>query len=201
MSSHDTRRRLDENRRLLRLVTKLLVAPMLVLLVVAIALRFDWVQQATGVKTELRGSIPPPDRVLADLSGIDGISPPVPSPSSDKGRPLLFVATCADCRSGDVIGGFLRRLTTENPPEGATIRVVVWQDTGMSFAEEHRLPDTSWLSLHTVSPRSTTRVKDSLSVGDSGVAFVVGPSGVGGSTYPLGLLQVEDVRHDLQNAP
>jgi hypothetical protein len=196
-----TRQRLDENRRLLGLVTKLLLAPILVLLVVAVALQFGWVRQATGIDTQLKGSIPPSGRVLADLSTIDGVSPPIPSPSSDKNRPLLFVATCADCRSGDVIGGFLRRFVLERPPANARIRVVVWSDKGTSFASTHKLPAKPWLTVHTVKPEAQEAVQSQMKIGDSGMSFVVGPSGRGGSTFSIGFLKVEDVRHDLKMAP
>jgi hypothetical protein len=183
------------------LVTKLLVAPVLVLLLVAIALQVNWVREVTGVDAELRGSIPPSGRVLADLSTIDGISPPVPSPSSDGGRPLLFIATCGDCRSGDVIGGFLRRLSLEKPPANARLRVVVWSDDGDPFADTHKLPNEPWLTIHTVSDAARESVQSRTKVGESGMSFVVGPSGRGGSTFSIGFLKVDDVRHDLKTAP
>lgn len=191
-------------RTIVRRAVKVLLLVDAALLVVALVL---WVQIRRGdeagnvVNAGLRGSRPPAGQTLPDLSRLEGVRPSVPAPAQLEGRAVALVATCLQCRSGDIIGGFLGRLRPADIPAGAQVRVVGWGD-----AEAWR---TKWavpgeFTVHEVPVASTERARRAFGIGpvdgaeESGVAYLHDPRGRWRSSFFLGQLDRDDMLHDLE---
>ena len=98
-----------------RRIVALLVALDLVVVGAAVAV---W-QLRDGA--ERRGSKPPSGVTMPELTrSVENF----PTRAELRGEALALAVTCVDCRSGDIFGGFLARLASEELPEGAALRVI-----------------------------------------------------------------------------
>lgn len=144
----------------------------------------------------LQGSRPPAGQLMPDLSKVDGLDPPMPAPKQLRGRAVLIVATCLDCRSGDVMGGFLSRLDTDEVADRVALHVIGWEGDRRSWNREYPLDKR--LRLHTASNAAeASAVARKLRVGESGIAYLYDRRGHWATTYHLGQLDADDIAHDL----
>lgn len=188
---------------------KLLVAvDLAVLLVVVVA--FAALRSGGGAAGEenavnegLRGSLPPAGLSWPDLAGVEGIDPPVPATEALSGSAAMLVATCADCRSGDVMGGFLGRLAADDLPDGAHVHVVAWGGDVAAWAERMRI-DRERMVVHDASDeRAAEAVQRMLGIApragqeESGAAMLYDTTGTWRSTFALGQLDRAGIAHDL----
>lgn len=185
---------------------KLLVLADLVIacaaLVLWIVLRDDG--RSNAVNEGLRGSKPPAGQTWPDLAGVAGIDPAFPTREDVAGRATMLVATCAACRSGDIIGGFLGRLGTDGLPADARVVVLTWGGDQSAWASRWKLDAVAQLELHEATGAATVAsVRRTLGVGpvdgaeESGIAFLHDVHGRWRSSFFVGQLQREDVAHDL----
>jgi hypothetical protein len=152
----------------------------------------------------LRGSVPPAGRSWPDLAEVDGIAPSFPTIEDVRGTATMLVATCADCRSGDIIGGFLGRLAEDELPEDARVVVLTWEGDQRNWATRWRV-DGERFELHAAAPGAATdRVRLELGIGkvgdaeESGIAFLHDGRGRWRSSFFVGQLVADDVAHDLR---
>lgn len=151
---------------------------------------------------ERRGSKPPAGQFLPALHRLAGIDPAVPdwkaagAKRATPPRALLLVVTCLTCRSGDVYGGLLGRISPDDLPEGTVLRVVGWG--GEPDRWRHTWQIDERLPVHVASsPAVAKRVQRAFRVGSSGVAFVYDGRRRWVSTFHAGQLQREDLLADL----
>ncbi|MCW2962585.1 MAG: hypothetical protein JWM90_2972 [Thermoleophilia bacterium] len=187
-----------KRRAISRRTVKLLVLAELAVLLLAVGafilLRGD--DETNVVNAGLRGSLPPQDQVWPDLSDLQ-LVPPAPSRKDVAGGPAMLVATCLECRSGDLFGGFLARLTTGDLPANARVVVVGWEGEAAAWRAEWRLGPQ--VEVHVAeTPETSAQARLVLRTGESGSAFLHDPTGGWRATYASGQLDVEDVRHDLE---
>lgn len=189
-----------------RVLRALVVLDVLLLLVAVTA----WLLLQRGAGEEnvlndgLRGSRPPAGQQVPDLSRIPGIEPRVPSPQELRGASVGLVATCLDCRSGDVIGGFLGRLRQGDLPRSARLLVVAWEGDADRWARRWRV-DRELVELHVArAAPATEAVRRRLGVGagprggeESGMLFLHDARGRWRSSWFLGQLDRDGVLHDL----
>lgn len=183
----------------------------LVDLVVVLAVVAIWLLAVRGDSQEnvanpgLRGSKPPAGQTWPKLASVDGITPPFPSRADVDGAATVLVATCVDCRSGDIIGGFLGRIAPDALPRDARIVVLTWSGDPSAWAKQWNL-DPSRLELHAVAAgddAALARVRTAVGIApvqgaeESGIAFVYDPAGIWRSTFFIGQLKVDDIAHDL----
>ena len=199
-----------QRRAIVRRVVKLLIAVDIVLFLLGagawLALRDD--DRANAVNPGLRGSRPPAGQVLPDLQAIPGLGPAPPSRGELRGSSVLLVATCMDCRSGDVIGGYLGRLVADDRPEHARIVVLLWDGDVTAWRTRFgigRDGGAARLELHVATTAVGVRaVRRLLGIGaiggeeESGVARVYDSRGRWRSTFAVGQLTRDDVAHDLR---
>lgn len=146
---------------------------------------------------DLRASVPPAGVRVADLSSIDGVAPPFPQRADLRGQAGAVVATCIDCRSGDVLGQFLARLEIDAVPDGADVRVVAWDGDAAAWARRWRLPRR--VIVHAVSDgQARQQVQSRLHAGESGVVLLRDRGGRWAGTYHLGQVDADDLVHDLR---
>jgi hypothetical protein len=188
---------------------KVLVLVDVVLLVLAVGAWTALHEDATdgnAANPGLRGSLPPAGARMPDLSGITGIEPPMPAPNELRGQAVALAATCMECRSGDVLGGFLGRMVADDVPRGATLLVLGWDGDPAAWTREWRIgagdlhPD-----VHVARTKAAAdEVRQRLGIGsvdgaeESGITFLYDRSGRWRSTYFLGQLDRDDIRHDLR---
>jgi hypothetical protein len=148
-----------------------------------------------GVDAELRGSTPPAGQVLPDLSNVAGVKPAFPAPVELRGQAVLLVATCIDCRSGDIVG---RVLASVDPAAvgKAQLHAIAWGGSPRSWRGEWGIGAN--VSVHGVAPPSDVAIARQLRVGESGVAFLYDAQGRWRVTYHLGQLSAPDIEHDLR---
>jgi hypothetical protein len=199
--SFPARRRLGVRRAVILLVL-LDAVVLLAAATIWLAMRDDQ-ERENAVNEGLRGSRPPQGQSFPDLSTIPGIRPAMPNPTALRGRPIVLVATCVECRSGDVIGGFLSRLQPDDLPGESQIVVLAWGGDVDAWKRQWQL-DPDRLELHAVAtPTATSDVQQAVGIArvqgaeESGAAFVYDTSGRWRSTYFLGQLDREDIAHDL----
>lgn len=189
-----------------RIVAVLVVVEAVVVLAALgawLLLRSD-ADRANVVNDGLRGSRPPADQPWpGQLASFGGISPPFPLRGEVAGEATMLVATCVDCRSGDVIGGFLARLGPGDLPDDARVVVLTWDGDQAAWVEEHGI-DEERFELHRTQPgEATDEARAILGIGsvegaeESGIAYLHDTRGRWRSTYFLGQLDREDVAHDL----
>lgn len=189
-----------------RRIVKLLVGVELAVILLAVSVwlltRDD--ERENAVNDGLRGSRPPAGQAWPALDAIDGIEPAAPSRDEVRGAPAMLVATCADCRSGDIIGGFLGRLAPDALPEDARVVVLTWDGDQGDWAEQWRVDDERF-ELHDVTtPDATARVRRRLGIGpvdgaeESGITFLHDTQGRWRSTFYVGQLDAGDMAHDLE---
>ncbi|MEO6866650.1 MAG: hypothetical protein ABI200_01360 [Gaiellales bacterium] len=148
----------------------------------------------------LHGSVPPAGQRMPDLSMIRGISPGLPAPRALRGDRVLLVATCLNCRSGDIVGGALRRLGASNLPSGAQVVIAGWRGTAAAYRAKWSLP--SRFVVHVASPgAATTALTSTLHLdadaeNASGYAFLYDTAGRWRSTFPAQLMLPEDIVYD-----
>lgn len=194
----------DPRARTRRLVTRLLVLDaLLVLGAVAIWLslgRGD--EKANVVNDGLRGSKPPAGQLMPDLSGIAAIDPDVPSPRAMQGTAVALVVTCIGCRSGDIIGGYLGRLEDDDVPDGAELRVVAWDGDAAAWRAKWKIDQR--IRIHAVPQARVDQVRATFGIGpvagaeESGIVYLYDPRRRWRSTFFIGQLDREDIRHDLE---
>lgn len=161
--------------------------------------------EANVVNDGLRGSRPPADRPWpGQLASFGGIVPPFPLRGEVAGEATMLVATCVDCRSGDVFGGFLGRLGPRDLPADSRVVVLTWGGDQRAWVEEHGI-DRDRFELHEAQPgEATEEARVILGIGpvrgaeESGIAFLHDTRGRWRSTYFLGQLDREDIAHDLE---
>ncbi|MCW2924031.1 MAG: hypothetical protein JWM98_1435 [Thermoleophilia bacterium] len=184
-----------------RIVRRLVVVDLVVLGAVAIF----WVlaqgsgdDRANVVNGELRGSKPPAGQTVPDLARVAGVEPRFPAPAKLRGRPLMIVGTCIDCRSGQVIGGFLGRLGADDIPDGVRVVVVGWDGDAATWRTEQHIPGA--FEIHVArNAAATSAVQDGLEgITESGRAYLYDASGRWRSTFHLGQMDRDDVLHDLE---
>lgn len=195
-------------RAQVRRIVKVLVLVDLVVILAAVGiwmlLRDD--PDANVVNDGLRGSRPPGGQVWPELAAVEGIEPAFPTRQEIKGSPVVLVATCVDCRSGDVIGGFLGRMSADAVPDGARLVVLTWGGDQARWAKQWNL-DADRIDLHAVTPSDAAAlatVRRTVGIGpvqggeESGITFVHDPEGSWRSTFFVGQLSVDDLAHDLK---
>ena len=153
--------------------------------------------RATHGNDGLRGSIAPAGQRLPDLNSIKGIIPPVPAASSLTGAPLLIVATCFECQSGDVVGGALRRLAAPDLPGDTRIVVVGWGQAGAAWHDRWSLPKR-FVVHEATTPAAIAQAKQTLGVDETGYAYLYDGRGVWRSSFAVQLMQSEDIVHDMR---
>lgn len=168
-----------------------LVAVDLVLLCLAAAAAL-WLWRHDG---EMRGSIPPAGQRVPALGALAGITPRAPSSSALTGDPVAIVATCIECPEGEVLGGFLQRLGRDLPDD-ARLLVLGWDGDIASWARASGIP-VDW-QVHAVEPRARAAVHRALHASDTSLLLLYDRDGHWRTTYHLGMLDVDDVRHDLE---
>lgn len=195
----------DPAARRRRLIKRLVIAD---LALTAAALAVWFVLQGddpkeNAVNAGLRGSKPPAGQVFPDLAGIAGVEPSVPTGTELEGEAVQLVATCLDCRSGDIIGGYLGRLERDDVPDGARVLLVGWDGDLQAWQRRWRV-DTNLVELHVArTPAATGELREAVGIGpvdgaeESGIAFLYDTTGRWRSTFFLGQLDRDDVRHDL----
>ncbi len=173
-----------------------------------LAAGFLWIvlrgeSDSNAVNPGLRGSTPPAGQVWPALAEVDGITPVFPTRDDVEGRATMLVATCAECPSGDVIGGFLGRLGEDALPEDARVVVLTWRGDQATWAKRWHIDDERF-ELHDVADGAPlAAVRRSLGIGsvdgaeESGIAFLHDTEGRWRSTFFAGQLDREDVAHDL----
>lgn len=164
------------------------------LVIVGLALALWWNHR----DHERRGSTPPDGQRLADLPALDGLVPPGPAPQELRGDGALLVATCLDCRSGQIVGGFLARVA-DDLPRGARVLVIGWDGTEQAWRSSTSVPPQ--IPVHVAPDERTARaLRRELRVGESGFAMVYDSEGRWVSTFHLGQLDRDDVVADLAAA-
>lgn len=196
-----------------RIVWWLVVIDVVVLAVVLgvwLALRASGGSDERGnvVNAGLRGSRPPAGQRMPDLSGIEGIAPPVPSPRALRGSSVALVGTCMTCRSGDVYGGYLGRLEESDRPDGSRIVVIGWDGDAEVWRDSWRIAKDggpAGIELHVATTEAAAdEVRRALGVGaragseESGVVYLYDSRGRWRSTFFLGQLNRDDIRYDLE---
>lgn len=186
---------------------KLLVAADLVIVCAAILL---WVllredPRGNAANDGLRGSKPPAGQVWPELANVRGIEPTFPDRDAVRGNATMLVATCADCRSGDIIGGFLGRLGEDGLPADARVVVLTWGGDQGAWVDRWKLAGVPRLQLHrATTPSAVGQVRRRLGIGpvdgaeESGIAFLHDVRGRWRSSFFVGQLTSEDVAHDLE---
>lgn len=188
-----------------RRLVKILVAVDLVIVLAAILLwmllRDD--DRANAVNDDLRGSRPPAGQTWPDLADAR-IAPAFPTLDQVEGRATMLVATCTECRSGDIIGGFLGRLDADDLPADSRIVVLTWGGDQGDWASRWKLDASSAIDLHEATGDATVaRVRRTLGIGpvadaeESGIAFLHDTRGRWRSTFFVGQLDRDDIAHDL----
>lgn len=156
---------------------------------------------ANVVNDGLRGSRPPAGQMLPNLAAVPGTTPPFPAAEKLEGTAVALVATCLQCRSGDIIGGFLGRLQPGRIPDGATVRVVGWGDSE-AWRTQWAIPEE--FVVHEVAPRGVELARRRLGIGpvgdaeESGVTYLYDTSGRWRSSWFIGQLDANGVVHDLE---
>ena len=117
--------------------------------------------------------------------------------------PAVLLATCLDCRSGDLVGGFLGLLGSDAAPGGAPVHVIAWGGDVAAWRSEWRVP-SSYVVHAAVSEAGAARVRRALGVEERedadlqyGFARVYDASGRWRSTFHVGQLDRAQLRHDL----
>lgn len=193
----------DRRSRMRRLVRRLLVLDLVLVLAalgVWLVLRDD--PRENVVNDGLRGSKPPAGQRVADLTGIPGIEPAVPTPEELRGTAIALAVTCMDCPSGDILGGFLGRLAEDDVPSSADIRVVAWHGDVEAWRSRWRIKRD--ISIHKVPDAHVEDARDVFGIRpvrgqeESGMVFLYDEHGRWRSTFFLGQVNRADVTHDLQ---
>lgn len=190
-------------RRIVLVLVAVDVLVVLLALAAWLALREDG--EANVVNEGLRGSRPPADQPWpGQLASFGGIEPAFPLRGEVAGAPSMLVATCVECRSGDVIGGFLARLEPGDLPEDARAVVLTWGGDQGEWVDEHGI-DAEQFELHHAAPgEATDEARAVLGIGpveggeESGIAYLHDTRGRRRSTYFIGQLDREDIAHDLE---
>jgi hypothetical protein len=151
----------------------------------------------------LRGSRPPAGQTLPPLDEVAGLLPTV-SDSKLRGDAVQLVATCLDCTSGEIIGGYLGRLGTADVPEGARVVLVGWDGDLADWQRRWRV-DGDLVELHAARDAATaSELRELFGIAprgdaeESGIAYLYDTRGRWRSTYFLGQLDREDITHDLR---
>jgi hypothetical protein len=190
----------------IRRIVLLLVAVDIVILAAAVVVWFvlrDDQADGNVVNEGLRGSRPPAGQQLPDLASMAGVRPAVPAPAELHGDAVQLVATCLECPSGDIIGGYLGRLTREDVPDGARVLLVGWEGDLAAWSERWHV-DSRLVELHAASSAAATEalrerfgIERRGDAAESGITFLYDPRGRWRATYFIGQLDREDITHDL----
>lgn len=190
----------------IRRVVKLLVAVDLVVLLLVAAIwaatRSD--ERENVVNEGLRGSLPPAGVTWpGGLAEEAGIVPGFPTLDQVRGAPSMLVATCTQCPSGDVIGGFLGRLGGDDLPDDAVVVVLALDGDVDAWVDRWGI-DGDRIGVHAAaSEQAAAAARRTLGIGqvagedESGITYLHDSQGVRRSTYFLGQLDREDIAHDL----
>lgn len=191
--------------RVRRLVTALVILDLALLMVAGGAWMLARTEQSreNALNGGLRGSLPPSGQSMQDLSGIAGVEPPVPPPARLRGHAVALVATCLDCRSGQVLGGYLGRLDREDVPPGARMLLIGWDGDAAAWSERWGV-DPAVVEMHVARTEAAAyALRDRFGVGrrsgaeESGITFLHDPEGRWRSTFFIGQVNRDDIRHDL----
>lgn len=151
----------------------------------------------------LRGSKPPAGETIPKLDGVGGLHPPVGT-ASLRGDAIQLVATCLDCRSGEIIGGYLGRLTVSDIPDGARVVLVGWSGDVRAWRKRWHV-DEKLVELHAATAEEAAAELRALfgiaprgGAQESGITFLYDTRGRWRSTYFIGQLDREDIEHDLR---
>lgn len=125
---------------------------------------------------------------------LDGLKPAIDLRAHD--GPVLVVATCADCRSGDVWGRVLGDIDTGRVGAASSLHAVTWGGDAGAWQREWQLPRA--VQVHAASAGGARAVRRMVHVGESGVAFVYDVDGRWRATYHLGQANADDIAHDLR---
>lgn len=190
-----------------RIIKTLLIVDLLVLVAAASIWYFVLRDGSSenAVNPGLRGSKPPAGQTWPALASTDGLTPPFPTRRDVAGSATMLVATCIDCRSGDIIGGFLGRMAADALPRDARVVVLGWNGNVQSWATQWNI-DATRFELHAVEPdddaalaqvRAAVGIAPVQDAEESGIAFLYDPKGSWRSTFFIGQLKVDDIAHDL----
>lgn len=185
----------NDRRRRLRRIIRIMVA---IDVVVLLALGALWLVKGDELRRgdSLRGSQPPAGEHMPAYSKLD-LKPNMPKSVVLSGHSSLVAATCIDCQSGDIYGGFLHLLTQRKLPDGAQLHVIVWGGDAAAWKREWSIPKR--IQVHVADDgAATTAVKDLAHVDDSGIAYLYDDKGIWRSTFHAGQLNADDVTHDLR---
>jgi len=187
-------------RRLVKVLV--LVDVVVILAAVGLWLAFRDDPEGNVANDGLRGSRPPAGQAWPDA--IRKVDPSFPARADVRGTPSMLVATCADCRSGDIFGGFLGRLAPDALPSDARVVVLTWEGDQAAWAKRWGI-DSDRFELHAATtPAGVALARRELGIGpvdgaeESGIAFLHDTDGRWRSTFFLGQLKAADIAHDLE---
>jgi len=148
-----------------------------------------------AVNDGLQGSRPPAGRTWPRVDRVE-LDPPLPRRAQLADAPAVLVATCLDCRSGDIIGGFLGLLGADHLPGHAAVHVLAWGGSAKRWRAEWSLPETYEVHV-AASEQESLELRRALAVNENGFARVYDPRGRWRSTFHTGQLDREQLRDDL----
>jgi hypothetical protein len=169
---------------------------------VAVVSRPD--ERENAVNEGLRGSRPPQGASWpGELASVAGVEPTFPGRTGVEGSATMLVATCIECRSGAILGGFLGRLRDGDLPGDARIVVLTWDGDPAAWRSEWAIDGSraEWHRARTASAASAARER--LGIGsidgaeESGVTLLYDADGAWRASYSIGQLNREDIAHDL----
>ncbi len=158
------------------------------------------------VNRGLRGSLPPQGQTWpSELANVNGIRPGFPNRSAVEGAAAMLVATCIECRSGEVIGGFLGRLRADDLPDDARVVVLTWDGDPRAWRREWGVDGAAAEWHQATTAKATDAIRDRLGIGsidgadESGVTLLFDPRGRWRASYSIGQLNRDDIAHDLKS--
>lgn len=159
--------------------------------------------QGNVLNEGLRGSRPPAGETFPDLTSIEGIRPAMPGPEDLRGRAVQLVATCLDCASGDILGGYLGRMTSRDVPDDARVLLLGWDGDLASWQRRWNV-DGELVELHAAADAKTAAaLRARFGIGrrgvaqESGITYLFDTRGRWRATYFLGQLDRGDITADL----
>ena len=172
-----------------RVVKLLIVADIVIVLALGI-----YIVARSDTGGRLQGSHPPQGQRMEDLSRLAGITPAFPAPHELRGSPVAVIGTCLECRSGDIIGGFLSRIGNDIP-QGSRVVVLGWDGSIEQFRKQYPMGDR--IDLYQANAAAGAAARKQLHIGESGIAYLYDSKGVWRTTWHLGQLDRTGFLDDL----
>jgi hypothetical protein len=185
----------DARRARLRQTVRWLVAVDVMIAVVVTGMFAFGVRPWARNAFHLRGSTPPAGVSIPAFNRIPGIAPAMPNTSSLRGHAVAVIATCLRCTEGEVFGNVLERLGGDLP---ANVRpeLIVWGGSEQAWARQWHIL-SAW-HVHVATTRAAQlAVKQATFGGENADLLLYDTHGRWRTTYHLGMLLPQDIRHDL----